>query len=158
MPFAECEFEPEVLAAVVQSRWPHRVDAELRSHAAGCPICQEAALVAGAIDAAREAEYAQVKLPDAGKVWWLAQWKARREAAQAAARPITITELIAVACTVGLLGACFGATSEWFQAALHWFQGAVSQIDFAQHALLAVGMGAVLFLVPAVAWLALRKE
>jgi hypothetical protein len=153
-----CEFEPEVLAAVIQSRWPERVDAQLRDHAAQCEACQETALVAGAIETAREAEYARVKLPDAGKVWWLAQLKARREASQAAARPITIVELIAVACTVGLLGACFGATSEWFQAGLRWLQSGFSGFDFVQHAALAVGMGAVLLLVPAAAWLAMRKE
>ena len=30
----ECEFEAEVLAAALQSRWPDRVDAQLREHAA----------------------------------------------------------------------------------------------------------------------------
>ena len=29
----DCEFESEVLAAVLQSRWPERADAGLRAHA-----------------------------------------------------------------------------------------------------------------------------
>ena len=153
-----CEFEAEVLAAALQSRWPDRVDADLRAHVAGCALCADVAAVAGVIEDAREAAHAHVVVPDSGRVWWLAQLRARREAAQAAARPITITELVAVACAVGLLGACFGATSEWFQAALRWVQSSVSGFDFAAHAALALGMGAVLVLVPAAAWLAMRKD
>ena len=43
----ECEFEADVLAAVLQSRWPDRAEAPLREHAALCPICRDVARVAG---------------------------------------------------------------------------------------------------------------
>ena len=50
MPPVDCEFESEVLAAVVQSRWPDRVDPGLRAHAVNCAICSDVAAVAAAID------------------------------------------------------------------------------------------------------------
>ena len=46
----ECEFEPEVLAAVLQSRWPGRVDAALCEHVAECAICSDVAVVAGVLE------------------------------------------------------------------------------------------------------------
>ena len=158
----ECEFESEVLAAVIQSRWPERVDATLRAHAATCQICSDVAAVAGFIDNSRDELRAAASLPDSGRVWWLAQMRARREAAKTAVRPIAATQLIAGACAVGLLGACFGATSEWFQAALHWLSFAFSDFSLTglliEHEALAIGMAALLFLVPAAAWLALRRD
>ena len=100
----ECEFESDVLAAVIQSRWPERVDPQLRAHAAECAICSDVAAVAGVIDSARDEMRMQAMLPDSGRVWWHAQMRARREAAKAAARPITATQMIAGACAVGLAG------------------------------------------------------
>ena len=158
----ECEFESEVLAAVVQSRWPHRVDAQLRAHAESCRICSDVAAVAGFIDTSRDEMRASAVLPDSGRVWWLAQMRARREAAKTAAQPIAATQLVAGACAVGLLGACFGATSEWFQATLRWI--GVTFADFSvtgllvEHSALAICMAALLFLVPAAAWLAVRRD
>lgn len=114
----ECELESEVLAAVLQNRWPERVDIGLHQHVVACPICADVVAIAGAIDNAREEMRARAVVPDSGRVWWLAQMRARREAAQTAGRPITAAQVIALACAVGLLGACFGATSGWFQSAL----------------------------------------
>jgi len=158
----ECEFEAEVLAAALQSRWPDRVDAQLREHAAACPICAETALVTGAIDQAREESRASAALPDAGRVWWLAQLRARREAIQAAERPITLIQLIAFACATGLLGACFGAcfgaTSSWFQSALRWIHAQPVTALVTEHALLTAVMAAVIVLIPAAAYLAFGKD
>jgi hypothetical protein len=156
MQSVECEFESEVLAAVVQSRWPERVEPQLRAHAEGCVICSDVAAIAGVIDSAREEMRVSVTVPDSGRVWWLAQLRARREAAKAANRPITAAQLIAGACAVGLTGACFGATSAWFQAALKWLGSNFALL--ASHGALALGMAAVLFLVPAAAWLVLRRD
>src|SRR5262249_53669066 len=100
----ECEFEAETLAAVLQSRWPDRVEAQLRSHAVECAICADVAAVASAIEAEREEMRAAVIVPDSGRVWWMAQIRARREASETAGRPITAAQVIALACAVGLLG------------------------------------------------------
>ena len=160
----DCEFESEVLAAAVQSRWPDRVDARLRAHALTCAICSDVAAVAGAIDEAREEMRASVVVPDSGRVWRRARLRARREAAESAGRPITAAQVIALACAAGLLGACFGATSRLFQSALRWIASSVAAFDFkafvsfatallAEHGALAAGIAALLFLAPAAVYL-----
>jgi hypothetical protein len=161
----ECEFESEVLAATLQSRWPERVDADLRAHVAACTICSDVVAIAGAMDDAREEMRACATVPDSGRVWWLAQLRARREAAEAAGRPITAVQVIAFACAVGLLGAFFGATSTWFQAALRSMASSVDAFDarpflalIAEHGALTLAVAAVLFVVPTAVYLALGRE
>lgn len=152
----ECEFEADVLAAAVQSRWPERVDAELRAHVSTCEICSDVATVAVAMDEASAPLRASAAVPDAGRVWWLAQVRARREAAAAAGRPITAVQVAACACAAGLFGACFGATSTWFQAVLRSAVHAKSLL--AGHELLAAGVAAVLLLAPVAVYLAEGRE
>lgn len=165
----ECEFEADVLAAVLQSRWPGHVDAELRAHAAACPICSEVVSIASAFDASREEMRSSAELPGAGRIWWQAQLRARREAVAAAGRPITAVQVVAFACAVGLLGACFGATSAWFQATLKRAAANAASFDvtaflaattklFAEHGLLAAGLIVIVFLVPTVVYMALGRD
>src|SRR5579859_3208289 len=101
----ECEFEAEVLTAVLQSRWPDRMDAELRAHALQCEICCDVAGVAAAIEQGREEARSEAVIPDSGRVWWLARLRARREAAEAASHAITATQFVALTSVVGLLAA-----------------------------------------------------
>jgi len=159
----DCEFEPEALAAALQSRWPERVDPDLRAHVARCTICSDVVAIARAVDDAREEMRASAVIPDSGRIWWLAQLRARREAADAAGRPITAVQVIAFACAVGLLGACFGATSTWFQAALGWMASSVAALPSAAalvagHGALVLGVAAVLFVVPTAVYLAMGKD
>jgi hypothetical protein len=138
---AQCECEAEVLAGPVGE--------PLRAHISCCEICREAARVADAIREARDELRSSARIPDSGRVWRQAQIRARREAIAAAGRPITAAQMIAFACATGLLGACFGATSPWFQAALQRIP-----VLLAGHVGLAIGMAALLLLVPAAAWFA----
>ncbi len=161
----ECEFEADVLGAVLQSRWPERVDAELRAHVSHCEICADVACVAVAIDGAREETRSAVAVPDAGRVWWLARLRARREASEVASHAITATQVVALTCVVGLLGACFGATSIWFQSLLRSLVSGLSTVDpqallalVVEHGVLAAGMAVVLFLLPAAVYLAIGRE
>jgi hypothetical protein len=166
----ECEFEADVLAAVIQSRWPERVEPELREHAKHCEICSDVAAVAGAMECAREesAEYARVPdaLPDSGRVWWKAQMRARREAVQAAGRPITAVQIAAFACAMALMGACIGATSSWFQAGLTWIRAQIDSgelVSYAitlveSHGLLVAAMAAMVFVVPVAVYLAVGRD
>jgi hypothetical protein len=165
----ECEFESEALTAVLQSRWPERVDAPLRAHVATCAICSDVVAVAGAIDDARDEMRARAVVPNSGRVWWLAQLRAHREAVKAVGRPISVAQMAAFACTVGLLGACFGATSAWFQSALARITAAVAWFRIyvllpsvtaliAEHSALALAMAALLFLVPAAVYLAVFRD
>jgi hypothetical protein len=169
----ECAFEADVVMAVVQSRWPHRADAELREHVNTCGICADVVAVAGAIECAREESAACAALPDAlpdsGLVWWKAQMRARREAVAAAGRPITAVQVAAFACAVGLLGACIGATSNWFQGALKWAWAEMTGVDVRAivpytaaliegHGLLIACMVAMVFVVPVAVYLAIGKD
>lgn len=165
----ECEFEADVLAAAVQSRWPDRVDERLRAHVADCEICRDVAVVAGALDAARDQMRSTIVIPDSARVWWVAQMRARREAAKAAVRPITAVQVIAFSCAVATLGACFGATSTWFQSALTVLvagvKDAAKAMDWralaaliAAHGAIATTMILVLVLVPAAVYLAVGRD
>jgi hypothetical protein len=158
----DCEFESEVLAAVVEGRWPERADTELRTHASTCSICSDVAVIGAAIDADREALRAEAALPDGGLVWWRAQLRARREAAKVAGRPITAAQVLALAAAAGLAGACFGATSAWFQAALARVAASVQALPvetlLAEHWAVAVAAAAVLLLVPAAVVLAILRD
>jgi len=154
----ECEFEPEVLAAALQARMPE----PLRTHVAGCAICSDVAAVAAAIDDARERTRGDAVVPDSGRVWWLAQVRARREATKTAGRPITAIQVIALACAIGLLGACFGATSTWFQAWLARVEASLAGFSagafLAEHGLIVLATALVLLLVPGAVYLALGRE
>jgi hypothetical protein len=165
----ECELESDALSAALQSRWPAQVDPGLRAHIERCPVCSDVIAIATAIDDTREAMRAVAVLPDAGRVWWLAQLRARREAAEAAGHPITAAQMIAFACAVGLLGAFFGATSSWFQALVRWTGSSLACVDLkallhstltilAAHSALASAAAVVLLLLPTAVYLALGKE
>jgi len=158
----ECEFEADVLAGALQPRMPEH----LRAHVATCPICSDVAAIAAAIDDARDEMRAALiipgAIPDSGRVWWLAQMRARREATKAAGRPITAVQVIALACAVGLLGACFGATSLWFQSALGRVESTLAGFSagafVAEHSLIVLAMAFVLLLIPGAVYLALGRE
>lgn len=152
----ECEFEVDALSAAVQSRWPNRVDATLRAHIETCAICSDVVAIASAVDQVREAM--RPAIPDSGRVWWLAQMRARREAAEAAGRPITAAQVVAFACAVGLLGACFGATSTWFQSALQWIGSDQAKALLTHHVALIAAMAAVILLVPTAVYFALGRD
>jgi hypothetical protein len=162
-PGLECEMEAEVLAAIVESRWPNtKMDGDLQAHASQCPICADVAAVAGAVLNARRDLRAAAVVPDAGRVWWQAQLRARREAAVTAGRPITAAQLIAFGCAVGLLGACFGATSEWFQAGLKWVatRELIPSVTalLTEHFVIALTVTAAFLLIPAALYLAVRRD
>lgn len=163
----QCEFEAEVLAAVCQSRWPARVDESLRSHVAHCAVCSDVLAVATAFDGAYDELVSTAALPDASRVWRMAQLRARHEDVQAAGRPITAAQVIAFGCAVALLGACFGATSPWFQSLVGWPSSHASGLAalastsgklIVAHGAFFLGLLAAVFLVPVAFYLAMGRE
>jgi hypothetical protein len=157
----DCPFEPEALAAAVQSRWPDRVDADLRDHVRACPICWDVIALACAFDEAREETRNASAVPDSVRVWHTAQIRARREDAAAAARPITAAQVLAVGSICGVIGACFGATSTWLQALLPRVLSALAGPNaqallavVAEHGVLIAGIAGITVLVPAVVYYA----
>jgi hypothetical protein len=168
--FDGCEHEAEVLEAALHSRWPEQADGALRAHVEQCPICSEALTVGEAMEAINGESHAVAAsaVPDAARVWWRAQMQARREAVEAAGRPITAAQVLAFAAAAGLAGACFGATSTWFQAALRMVRSTVLDLPWSQLAASAMGgseylvwilLGlAVLILIPAGLCLSILRD
>jgi hypothetical protein len=98
----ECPREPELLEALAAGRWPDGAVTELGAHAAVCACCSD--LLAAALPLLLEQDLAerQAHIPSSAVVWWRAQMRARREAVDAATRPIAVTQGVAVACAAGL--------------------------------------------------------
>ena len=98
MSLEHCEQEDAVIRAARGGAWGDG----LRDHLAVCPACADAELVAEfLIEESRAAP--DSPLPDPGTVWWKAQLRARRAAAERATRPIRIVERVAWACGLGSL-------------------------------------------------------
>jgi hypothetical protein len=149
----ECEFEPEVLAAVLQSRWPERADPELCAHVTGCAICADVAAVGGIFEEARQESSIHAEVPESAWVWWRAQLRARREAAAAAGRPMIAAQVIAFVCTAGLLAACFRGAVPLLQSALGWMAALA-----AEHGALVIAMATLLLVAPAALYLAIGQD
>jgi hypothetical protein len=126
--------------------------------------------IASAMDEAREDVRANAVVPDSGVVWWRAQIRARREAADAAGRPITAAQAIAFACMVGVLGALIGATStslqKWLQA---WSQSVIASVNFGalmhslvtaagEHQAIVLAIVGIICVVPTAVYLVLRSD
>jgi hypothetical protein len=115
-----CAREQDVLDLVATGRWPARASVELAAHVASCASCADLAAVALAVTDLRDATSAQVRVPDAGLVWYRAQLQAREDAARRAARPLLAAQaaglvLLAAALTIwsgGLGGLVAGALSD----------------------------------------------
>jgi hypothetical protein len=103
MKVPQCEKEQAVTEMLQSGRWPEACDSALRSHVVNCVVCSEVVLAAQFLREEHAALLAEMKLPDAGLVWWKAQLRARREAAELATRPIALAERFAVACGVAAL-------------------------------------------------------
>ncbi len=92
----DCEREPLVMEAARSGRW----DEELRNHAANCSVCADAVLVAHFLEELADQDQRESMVLEAGRVWWKAQLRARREAVERTNEPITIVERVALACAV----------------------------------------------------------
>ena len=70
---------------------------------ADCPQCGPLVVLAGQIRQEFEHTKRQARVPTPEIVWWRAQMRAREEAARKAARPIVLTQALAIAALIGLL-------------------------------------------------------
>ena len=90
------------------------------------------AIVAEAIAAEASAARSEAAPPSSAIVWWRAQMRARREAAQFADRPIAIAHALAIACGAGLALALIGVVTAAVRGSLGWFgdvyRGAASMV------------------------------
>lgn len=171
VPTVECPCEQEVLAAVLGGRWPDGCDEELRMHVNRCAICGDVATVAALLQDDHQASRRDVHVPAAGQVWWRAAVRARLEASQSAARPITWLHGLTGASTAGLAFAVMGIAWPSIREGFSWAGGHISRLDpeavqvagyFAdvvQRSLpVAVGIAACLVLAPIALYFALSDE
>jgi hypothetical protein len=84
------------------------LDDDLASHARGCDCCRDAMTVASALRADREWIRGDLPVPSAGQIWWRAAVRARLEATQAVARPLTWAHGVAAASAAGLVAGAAG--------------------------------------------------
>ncbi len=152
----ECPFEAQVLASLMEDRWPLAVEPSLREHVSHCSICSEVASVGGAFREANSHSREEATLPDASRVWWLAQIRARREADADAARPILATQIAAGAWALGLLFVCFSVALAWFQSTRAWFESVVALL--LTHGVEIAFAAAIVVLLPTAAYFAMGKE
>jgi hypothetical protein len=97
-----CDCEPAVVRAVQTGLWTD----ELREHFAGCPICGDAAMIAGTLRAGAAEAF---EVPAPGLIWWKAQLRRRLESQERAVRPLVWAERAAL--VAGVAGV--GWTATW---------------------------------------------
>ena len=112
MTVPECPREQDVINAIVAGRWPDRrfeehrsdeyCDETLQAHATQCEVCRELVEVTSLLRLERDGLHDEMNVPAAGQVWWRAAIRARLEASEQAARPLSWVFGISVACVVGL--------------------------------------------------------
>jgi len=98
----DCPREQDVINAIVLGRWPHHCDQTLHAHVAECRVCKEIVDVTSVFRLEREELHREVSVPSAGQVWWRAAIRAKVEASEQAARPLSWLFGVSVACVVGL--------------------------------------------------------
>ena len=168
----ECRREQELIDAVESRRWPDRIDPDLRSHVDECSFCADVVEVVSALHADRDAVMENVQIPAASVVWWRAEVQARQEAAQVAARPISLVLAFAAASTVGvslaLLGRVAPVVGDW----LNWLGvtllglgrsggfelGSLSTLGFSPGLPTLLVIGASVALAPVAVYLILSEE
>lgn len=111
----ECRLEEEVLAALIEARDAEPLPARIREHLAECGSCANLEEMVLALRAERRRLESFAPVPDPDAVWRRLQRKAWNEAVATAGRPITAVQVLAFAGAAGVAGACYGATSQWFQ-------------------------------------------
>lgn len=99
----ECPREQDVINAIVTARWPDRCDESLSGHVAECDVCRELVEVTSVMRLDRDGLHEEMSLPSAGQVWWRAAIRARLEASQRVAQPLSWLFGVSVACAVGLV-------------------------------------------------------
>jgi hypothetical protein len=100
-----------------------KFDCTHESMVEGCPSCAEIAAIAEAFSDDRSTLVREAHIPSSAIVWWRAQMRSRREAAEAAAQPITWAQGLILACAAGILVAAIGFFAPTFMKALEWAMG-----------------------------------
>lgn len=164
----ECSREEEVLAALSRGQEPEWMPDGIEEHLAACTSCANLAALVLALRKKQGRLEEDAPVPEPGILWRRLQRRAWNEAAAAAGQPITAVQVLAFAGAAGVAGACFGATSPWFQAMLGktaaWFWAGfraapawAGPLPWLWIALAGI-VAAAFLLAPVVAYFVLRQE
>jgi hypothetical protein len=115
-----CAREGDLLDALQSARWPDATDASLREHVHACAACTDLLAVAAPLLDEHHALVREAQVPSSAIVWWRAQMRSKREAAERAAQPITFVQGIMFACLAGLLATALGIFVPTFRNGLAW--------------------------------------
>ena len=116
----ECTRERDVLDALAADCAVQEWADELRTHVDACTICRDIVAVALPLLQEHRAAVDGAHPPSSGIVWWRATMRARQEATQAATRPITVVQGVALASAAALFMMVLSAAAPtlfgWFGA------------------------------------------
>ena len=87
------------------------------------------AIVAESIAEDAASALAEAQPPSSAIVWWRAQMRARREAAELAEKPITIVHALSIAAGIGLMLSVIGYAVAGVKGSLAWVTGAWGSIS-----------------------------
>ncbi len=93
------------------------------------------AIVADAMAAEASCAASEAQPPSSAIVWWRAQMRARREAAELAERPITIVHALSIAAGIGLMLSVIGYAVAGVRGSFAWVTGLWASIAGAAAAL-----------------------
>jgi hypothetical protein len=120
---ADCPREDDLLEALQTSRWPDACDPSLREHVGGCGSCADLLAVVAPLLQEQTMLAREAVVPSSAIVWWRAQMRSRREAAEKAAQPISFVQGIVLACAAGLLATALGMFVPTFRRSFDWLVG-----------------------------------
>jgi hypothetical protein len=81
------------------------------------------AVVADAMAAEASLASSEAQPPSSAIVWWRAQMRARREAAELAEKPITVVHALSIAAGIGLMLSVIGYAAAGVKGSLAWLAG-----------------------------------
>jgi hypothetical protein len=116
MTFRTCGYDKEIQEALKRGHWPAGCAAELRDHVRRCDSCSDLVLLTQAFQIAKSSSNTEANIPP-NLIWWRAQLRLRRAAAEQVSAPVTIAQLFAWAIS---LVAAVGFVVSQYHHGLRW--------------------------------------
>ncbi len=154
----ECPREATVLEALQAMAWPGSADHDLQAHVASCQSCADLVAVVTPLLDEHARAIGDASVPASATMWWRLRLRARREAADAAQRPIALLQGLALAAAVGLLAAGASLVSPALRGLSGWLVLADVQLASPVGVVLVVAVMALAVAAPLAVYLAVRDE
>jgi len=144
MMISRCSYETDVECAARTGNWT----AELKTHVADCGRCGEIALVAGVLNREYRLAIMEGGAVEAGRIWWVAQLRARWMKTERATRPIVLVGAVGLSCAGLALAMVFVRVSEAVIPWMAWVPSIWDRPFEAAAATVAITGGALALLLP----------